>query len=856
MPLILSGQSIAEKKASLIESGGDLSSETERFLQQINLELVETRLEERRLSDEALLLYQRNAPEEEYEPILKRIRELRGYIHTLQESWREMISTQGKQEAYALWYQPETTLEQLIIDYGSQDYVYIMKPDVGSIKISVDSNLPIPRASWNEMLELILTQNGVGIRQLNPFLRELYLLKTDQSSIKLITNNREDLDLYSPDSRIAFVLTPEPVDVRRVWFFLDHFANHDSTSVQLVGRDILLVAKVSDVRDLLRLYDFIDKNRGDKEYRAISLAKVNAQDMAKILQSVFNQTQEIAKVYKAPEGGAKKQQETVLAAGPESNGLQVFMLGPQTPALFLVGTKEEIRHAEEVVRDIEAQIGGAREKVVFWYAVKHSSPEEMAEVLSKVYRLMVSEGAGYGPPAYAQGGPGGPGFVGGPGGPGVPGKPGEQPPAPGGPGGQGNNVEQRTIVQQPPTPYPQAYLSPNLYPIDPYFLQPVLPVMPSFVFPASPKLEKPNIDQGNFIVDPKTGSIVMVVEAALLPKIKELIARMDVPKKQVQIEVLLFEKRVTKQNNYGLNLLRLGSAATGIDAASILFNQADVNGIATGIFDFLWSRERKGSVPAFDLNYRFLISQDDVTVNANPSVLTVNQTPAFIAIQEEISINTGIVEIETQGGATLKDSFQRAQYGITLKITPTIHNPDENGEEIPTITLESDVTFDTFDTINLPANQQPNVTRRNIKNITRVADGESVILGGLRRHNEDDSRDFIPFLGEIPGVGKLFSETNLRDDTTEMFIFITPKIVVDPSCDLEWIRREELKRRPGDVPEFMCALLEAERCEKNRLFENWMTVLFGSRPARCHSPAWHNDDTCNFPQGSEEYDGR
>jgi general secretion pathway protein D len=372
------------------------------------------------------------------------------------------------------------------------------------------------------------------------------------------------------------------------------------------------------------------------------------------------------------------------------------------------------------------------------------------------------------------------------------------------------------------------------------------------VFPANSFTEKPQIDQGNFIVDVKTSSIVMVVEADLLPKLKELLRKMDVPKKMVQIEVLLFEKKIAKHNSFGLNLLRFGSSNRPA-GAKILYNEIDTNGVSTGIFDFLWSRTCSSGIPAFDLTYRFLLSQDDVTINASPSVLTVNQTPAFIAIQEEISVNTGIVELNTVGGTTLKDSFQRAQYGITLKITPSIHNHDEE-ETIDTITLDSDITFDTFDTIDLPADGRPNVTRRNVKNLARVADGETVIIGGLRRRTTEDSKGSVPFIGEIPGLGKLFSEPDMRDGSTEMFIFITPKIVIDPACDLEWIRSEEMQRRPGDIPEFLCSLVEAAECERTRLLDGWMTTLFGQDQGRCYSPGWQNLDTCSQSMG--EYDGR
>lgn len=831
--LDLTAQTIAEKKASLTASGGDLNAETEKFLLQVNKELSEALKKERELSDKAYSLYEMGASDAEFQELLVQIKELRLSISELQNSWREMAISQNTAEPYALWYQPETTLEQLIVDYGSYDFVYVMRPEIANIKIGVDSNLPIPRSSWNEMLELILAQNGIGIRQLNPFLRQLYVMSEDHSGIKVITANRDDLEPLPRDAKVAYVISPEPSDVRRTWFFLDNFANPQNTSVQLVGRDILIVAHVAEVLDLLKLYDFISQNRGEKEYKAVSLMRVNADEMAKVLQTIFSQSQEAAKVYRQ-EGNSHREGAT-FAPGPESNGLQILTLGALAQSIFLIGTKEEVRKAESIIREIEEQVAGARDRVIYWYTVKHSDPQELAEVLSKVYDLMVTTGVGYDESMFAMQ---------------------EQFP-PGTPPGQFSPINQRTIIQENP-PGPAAQPLPELlYPEDPYFQRPVPPVAPAFVFPANPEFKREQLDFGNFIVDAKSSSIVMVVEADLLPRIKELVAKIDIPKKMVQLEVLLFEKRIDKSNTYGLNLLRAGSCAANVTSACAQFNLPNALGVGTGIFDFLWSHKRVSGIPAFDLVYRFLLTQDDFTINSSPSVVTVNQTPAFIAIQDERSVKTGVFEVETAKGVTLKDAFQRAQYGTTIKIVPTIHMRDEEDpDSLDTITLESDITFDT---IISDIDEQPNVIRRNVKNVARVADGETVILGGLRQKNSDDFVEAIPFLGEIPGIGKLFSLTSLKQNTTEMFIFITPKIINDPACDLERIRAEEMLRRPGDIPEFMCVLAEAREMEKNQLFDGWLTVLFGPERDRCYSPCWQDLDTCNrddfyLPQG--EYDGR
>jgi general secretion pathway protein D len=787
------GQTIAEKKANLQESITDLDQESEKFLPIYNEEMSAIQKQLQELYAQVNELFEAEGACGNYQDHLAQINALKQQQLALQNTWRNKVSRHTLQESYGLWLAPETTLEQLVIDYGAQDYVYLIPAEVGSVKLSVDSNLPIPRASWAEMLELILAQNGVGIRTLSPFLRQLYFFKANNSILKAITNKREELEVLSNEARIGFLLSPEPSEVRRAYVFLEKFLDQVTTSLHLIGRDILIIGTVSDVQDLLKLYDFVASNRGDKEYRLVPLFKINAAEMAKILEAIFDREESPSVSSGAQEGGAGGPAATVTRLG-DGNGLNIIALEHMARSLFLVGTKAEIRKAEEVIRNVESQLSGARERVVFWYTTKNSDAEELAEVLQKVYYLMVSTGT-YGEHAH--------------------------PPGLHVRNDQSNDQNVQITTQRPPLTGNQIYTE-SFYQDGGYLINPA---------PAQPGLmrEKPvNEDRDNFIVDAKTGAIVMVVEADALPRLKDLLKKLDVPKKMVQIETLLFERRVSNETNYGLNLLKIGSVAQNINATSFLFNNIITPTDRLGITQFLFSRKKTDSgIPAFDLAYRFLLSQTDIQINASPSILAVNQTPAVISIVDEISINTGIFTVETTPN-TLKNAFTRAQYGITIEITPTIHmgdDKDDDEESLSYVTLDTDVTFDTIQPGGDPS--RPDVTRRHITNQVQIPDGQTVILGGLRRKQLEDERDGIPFIGELPGIGKLFSTTALTESSTEMFIFITPKIVSDPAVDLARIRCEQLSRRPGDLPCFLARLQDARIRDKFALMHRSMRILCG-----------------------------
>jgi general secretion pathway protein D len=834
MPHFSSAQTIAEKKSGIFEPGQEMTQEMRQKLVHLNQEIRKDKEELSLLYAQVDQLFQQHAPPEAYQELLAKINQTRADIEAQEINWREMSTTGFGAEEYALWHQPETTIGQLVMDYGSHDYVYLLTPEIAGIRVSIDSNLPIPRASWDEMLDLILTQNGVSVRQLNPFLRQLILLNESRAGLRLITNQRRELQLFPPEARVCFVLTPEPAEVRRSWTFLEKFVNQKSTLLQQIGRDILIVGQTAEVQDLLKLYDFIATNKAGKEYRIFPIFRVDTEEMAKILAAIFDQSSSAPESSKsllelkekspfppqrpkAPPMFKPERHET-----GEVNGLKVIALSHVARALFLIGTKEEIHKAEQIIRQVESQVGEARERVIYWYKVKHSDPEELADVLFRIYILMLQKGVGMeeepeGPPSPIQLAP---------------------IPSP-------RDIANEIVTKE------RDLLPSELYQTS-YYQQGNYVVNPAPIEPRGTRAPRVTNDRDNFIVDPKTGSIAMVVEADILVKIKELIHKLDVPKQMVQIETLLFERRVTRDDDFGLNLLKIGDCADNVN-----FTCFDFSSPLGGLVDFIISRKKTCTMPAFDATYRFLMTQDDIQINASPSVIAINQTPATIAIVEEISIDTGIYNVETAKGITLERAFTRAQYGITIDITPTIHMTDDQ-DEPDYITLETDLTFDTI-TPGLAPNR-PDVTRRHITNDVRIPDGQTVILGGLRRKITDDFRESIPFFGELPAVGKFFSFRELSDTETEMFIFLTPTIISNPLDDFERIKCEEMRRRPGDIPEFLCRLVAARDREKDRLLAGSMNILFGFPPDRCYSPGYWRPSTCGDivipgPWTEESYPG-
>jgi general secretion pathway protein D len=741
-------QTIEEKKLKIRKKKEAKSLEVGDDLKSCLNEMQETKIKIKILIDEAKDKYEKKRASQEFQVTLQEMNELKQKLLHLQEKWKAISNQATDEELYNIWHQPQTTLLDLITDFSTQS-IYILPSHLYSLPISISSNLKIPKSASDETLDLILSSSGFGIKSINPFLKSVFILKDPNLNISSIVCEEEELNLQNSSCKVCFVMECKNDTHFTAHQFFIRFANQEITKVHLINKTLFLIGKPGDIKDLISMFKALDLENDKKVFKIISLNKLPAKEVQSILKLFFSDEKDV---------------KNLKPGDIAPLSLDIQALEQPNSAIFLSGSKELVEKAEEMLGQIESQILDPKEKAIFHYTCKHAEPEELAQVLEHVYKLLKQEksllkdskGASQGKKELS--------FA--------------------------KNDDSKLSVEPKP-------------------------------IRTDSKTESKTDSIKNFVVDPKCGSIIMVIEKEFLSEIKDLIKKIDIPKKMVRIEVLLFEKKTTSEDRFGLNLLKMGSSASSSNQTNLTWQDNSANGSGKGILSFFLSRGQKNALPAFDVAYNFLLSQEDIQINACPSITTINQTPAKIALVDEISINEGVVAFDDKS-AMQKDSFKRAQYGITIEITPTIHEESEgDSKENRFVTLQTDIIFDTTKS---NKDFKPEVTRRNIKNQVRIQDGQTVILGGLRRKTTSDAKDFIPFLGEIPGFGKLFSETKLQDSQTEMFIFITPKIIEDISSN-EMLALDDLHKRPGDLPQFLDCLNESKACSKQKLFSKTLKLL-------------------------------
>jgi type IV pilus assembly protein PilQ len=299
--------------------------------------------------------------------------------------------------------------------------------------------------------------------------------------------------------------------------------------------------------------------------------------------------------------------------------------------------------------------------------------------------------------------------------------------------------------------------------------------------------------RGSAVVDARTNTLFVQDTPSRLDEVRKLIARIDVPVRQVMIEARIVEAADTFSKNLGA---RLGyhdfSAAghrilgqnsprfhfggglddTGAHAAggtqggvasfipgslSVNMPAAGLNAFNAGQFSFILFNSRLTQF--LNLEISALEADGKGKVIASPRVLTADQVEAVIEQGTEIPYQQA-----TSSGAT-SISFRKAN--LSLKVKPQI-TPDGN------IIMTLDVNKDEPGAVT-PAGVQ--ISTKHVKTEVLVENGGTVVIGGiyLQRDRTDITR--VPFFGELPYIGFLFRNQTSISNRDELLVFITPRIV-------------------------------------------------------------------------------
>ena len=311
--------------------------------------------------------------------------------------------------------------------------------------------------------------------------------------------------------------------------------------------------------------------------------------------------------------------------------------------------------------------------------------------------------------------------------------------------------------------------------------------------------------RGSVIYETRTNQLFVSDIPSKLEEIQAMIAKIDVPVRQVQIEariVVADDKfgrslgvrlgatdlrglqggvpgygigggnRITfggNQNAIGLQTLQSSGTSGGGTGGSSATPFSDSN------FVSLPAIAQSGNSPAtfalslfsaaanrfLNLELSALEAEGKGKIVSSPRVITADQTKALIEQGTELPY-----QVATSSGAT-SIAFRKAN--LKLEVTPQI-TPEGN------MILDVDVTKDS---VGQQTTAGLAIDTKHVQTKVLVENGGTVVIGGIFEQTDLTSVTKVPFLGDIPYLGNLFKTTNRTSNKTELLIFITPKMVGD-----------------------------------------------------------------------------
>jgi len=308
-------------------------------------------------------------------------------------------------------------------------------------------------------------------------------------------------------------------------------------------------------------------------------------------------------------------------------------------------------------------------------------------------------------------------------------------------------------------------------------------------------------DRGSIAVDDRTNTLLVQDTAERLQDIRRMVRALDIPIKQVLIESRIvvvnddFSRDlgvrlgVTGFNEDGGDLIVGSGSGAGTDTMinSALSNLADpANGTVYPIEVPLLNNRYNVNVPIADAAGRFSLAvlQSDYLVDLELTALEAEgrgeivSTPRVItANQKEATIKQGVEIPYQQSASSGATTIMFKEAVLELTVTPQI-TPDNN--IIMDLKVHKDSVGDIISTGGL-GGTVPSIDTRSVETQVLVADGQTVVLGGIYETERRETLKKVPFLGDIPFAGALFRSKQRLDNKAELLIFVTPRILEEGS---------------------------------------------------------------------------
>jgi len=314
----------------------------------------------------------------------------------------------------------------------------------------------------------------------------------------------------------------------------------------------------------------------------------------------------------------------------------------------------------------------------------------------------------------------------------------------------------------------------------------------------------------------QTNSLLIVASPQDYKLLEAIIARLDVPQRQVYVKVSVMDVSLNDDYKLTVNAAGIGGhdgfgvTSTGLlpvaNLAEVISGSSSLlgdviglgsgGGITAGIYDDLEISVggRNVRVPFVPVLFQALETLSDLEVLSQPSLTTIDNEESSITVGKEVPFITGTSRPATNVDGDITGSqfgttrIQREDVGVKLVVTPQISEGDnvllQVSIEVSDI-AEADANVGNVDLVG------PTTNKSLFENKVLVKDGSTAVLAGLIREATNRTRNQAPVLGDLPLLGTLFRSKSNNRQKSNLVVLITPHIVKE-SVDMERLTLHKL----------------------------------------------------------------
>ena len=283
-------------------------------------------------------------------------------------------------------------------------------------------------------------------------------------------------------------------------------------------------------------------------------------------------------------------------------------------------------------------------------------------------------------------------------------------------------------------------------------------------------------ERGSITVDERTNNNIAYQTQDRLDELRRIVAQLDIPVRQVMIEARIVEANVDYDKSLGVrwggSIQNKGNwntsgVSNGANASSTIGTPGSTS-TNSPFVDLGTVNNTSGIGIAFitdnvllDLELTAMEKTGNGEIVSQPKVVTSDKETAKILKGTEIPYQ----EASSSGATSV--SFKEAS--LSLEVTPQI-TPDNR------IIMEVKVTKDEPDYLN-KVQDVPPIKKNEVNAKVLVNDGETIVIGGVFSNTQSKVVDKVPFLGDVPYLGRLFRRDVVSEKKSELLVFLTPRIM-------------------------------------------------------------------------------